>query len=1445
MAEAADPPSSGIPPSSLPWGQIPRFDPSTTDLRVYTQKLQFLHQVWPTEYIEHLAPRAALLVEGAAFQKLARLDAQKLRTADGVKILIETLGGAWGRTDPEDTYDLFERALYSVSQRSDETNDSYLARHDTVFEDLLSKKITLADVRAYVLVRQSNLSSEDRKRIIVDNQGQLTYEQARKSLRLLGSRFFQDLQGNRANQGKKTYETYQLDEHEDHHQAAFMQETETMEIDEEQIFQLLADQGDEDAVFISDFEDQIVDAIQDHPGLSQCFPSYQEARARVRERARARGFWPVKGKTKGKGGKKGKPSWTPATGSSWTPGRRRSLADRIANSTCRACGQPGHWKRECPNRPDVKKNEATNITEEIHLGTDDIAADIFEVVSELPEDAVSWNQAWNGSRNTCHESGEIWDCNVCVGGHMSNMVHNKLHARLIECCRKHGIETVAPVMHENVKPESVPDTRPRSPERISEPSMMEDHPETVFHVEEACHEAILDTGASRAVIGSERLNKLVSSCGLGGSLKTAPSNVNFRFGNSGVLQSSHAVFFPRKTGGWIRVEVVPGQTPFLLSNSVLRALKAVVDIEAKQVWFKGSDTVIPLRTCRKNLMSVDFAQILNLSCGSQKGDDHEIHVMDQHEGWNHENMCQTPCEVGDKTQEKSQVAMNQSESVQESFDNSLENVGDGLQPMSQRVAQLLPKFPSFQEAHPTEVISHESGSSRSATDLQDRSEAQHHSAVPRGGAGRDSASTGDLHYSRVGSAESALGEVWGKDIRTGTQRSMLCSTNVESEGSFCLGSKFSDVLQGPKPGHPRVCLEDAGAGDRSGFDQASVRGIEWGSQQSQCRAQADQQTQDPDHGDTGKGQGRRVDQDRRGDEVNERTKSSSKEGELQAEGISHGSGAESPSSSGDSHTDRDPGAGACQRDRDSRRGGHLSAELDKITNYIESECPIKSLSPQHEAMLHMAINRKINEVESGLLLLSSKKGFGHVKEGNHRNNHQSRPLDLLEVYCEPNSQITTQINKIGGRAMRFSKSDGDLNTSEGVQKFWLWIYMYEPRHVWLAPECRLYGKFSNLNMNQSLSMYDRIQEQRKHNKHHLHLCNDIYNHQVSHRRHVHLEQPSESCMFGQPELKELMSGTYEAKFDMCEVGKLKLPHVEKFLRKRTSLRTTNGYLYYHLHQQFCGKTHEHETIQGSFNHQGQRQNVSAYAAAYTSVFGSRIARLILEECQIKEPPCVSDVFVAKELHERPGTAPDEAPCPKRQRHSIKGPPRGSDIPAAAPKYGRAPTGETMIRKCSSRVPRVGNFVVRFGEDMFEEFQMMVPELQLKLVMLCRGTERFRVPGNLANGEPMPWRKTIIIDRATGEVIDKGPPENWSALSRIKQTRSAGSARMSITLFGDKINGGNGECSEGSTPEVSPWKSSRGWMFIVVRGVQNRVGLLGLFPKAVPILRVWSQDSSRT
>ena len=156
----------------------------------------------------------------------------------------------------------------------------------------------------------------------------------------------------------------------------------------------------------------------------------------------------------------------------------------------------------------------------------------------------------------------------------------------------------------------------------------EDHGENpVFQFEEECHEAIIDTGA-RAVIGSQRLKGLIESCGLKGEVKVIPSKVVFRFGNAGTLQGTTAVFFPRKTGGWIRVEVVPGQTPFLLSNSVLKSLEAMGDVDGRMLWFKDCEHGVPLKPCRKNLMSVDFGKILSVNSGISECKN-EIHVVTQ------------------------------------------------------------------------------------------------------------------------------------------------------------------------------------------------------------------------------------------------------------------------------------------------------------------------------------------------------------------------------------------------------------------------------------------------------------------------------------------------------------------------------------------------------------------------------------------------------------------------------------------------------------------------------------------------------------------------------------------------------------------------------------------------------------------------------------------------
>ena len=138
--------------SLLPWHLMPNFEPGETDLADYSRRLEFLAGIWPQEFLNQLAPRAALQCRGSAFQKVMRLSTDKLKVNNlsGVQLLVKTLGGAWGKTVLKDKYEKFERAIYGISQKNDESNESYVARHEVVFEDVLSQGATIEDMRAYI-----------------------------------------------------------------------------------------------------------------------------------------------------------------------------------------------------------------------------------------------------------------------------------------------------------------------------------------------------------------------------------------------------------------------------------------------------------------------------------------------------------------------------------------------------------------------------------------------------------------------------------------------------------------------------------------------------------------------------------------------------------------------------------------------------------------------------------------------------------------------------------------------------------------------------------------------------------------------------------------------------------------------------------------------------------------------------------------------------------------------------------------------------------------------------------------------------------------------------------------------------------------------------------------------------------------------------------------------
>jgi hypothetical protein len=195
--------------SHLPWTMIPSFRPGDTDINEYTKKLEFLASLWPPEHLSHLAPRAAMMCEGSSFKRVMRLDPAKLKvnTTDGVKLLVTTLGGIWGKSNLEEKFERFERAIYTTVQRADESHDSYMARHDFQFEELLQMGVSFADIRAYILLRNSGLGSEDKKKLIVDSHGNLEYQAIVSALKLLGSKFFHEVQaGSKFPNRVKTYD---------------------------------------------------------------------------------------------------------------------------------------------------------------------------------------------------------------------------------------------------------------------------------------------------------------------------------------------------------------------------------------------------------------------------------------------------------------------------------------------------------------------------------------------------------------------------------------------------------------------------------------------------------------------------------------------------------------------------------------------------------------------------------------------------------------------------------------------------------------------------------------------------------------------------------------------------------------------------------------------------------------------------------------------------------------------------------------------------------------------------------------------------------------------------------------------------------------------------------------------------------------------------------------
>ena len=118
---------------------------------------------------------------------------------------------------------------------------------------------------------------------------------------------------------------------------------------------------------------------------------------------------------------------------------------------------------------------------------------------------------------------------------------------------------------------------------------------------------VLDLGATKTVIGSSLVKDLMNNLQphVREKLSRCPCKIAFRFGNHGILESEQALVVPI-FGYKLKIAIVPGSTPFLLSNTLLRTLGAVIDTQAQSLFLKKCGKTIPLQLTPKGLFLIDL-----------------------------------------------------------------------------------------------------------------------------------------------------------------------------------------------------------------------------------------------------------------------------------------------------------------------------------------------------------------------------------------------------------------------------------------------------------------------------------------------------------------------------------------------------------------------------------------------------------------------------------------------------------------------------------------------------------------------------------------------------------------------------------------------------------------------------------------------------------------------
>lgn len=899
---------------------------------------------------------------------------------------------------------------------------------------------------------------------------------------------------------------------------------------------------------------------------------------------------------------------------------------------------------------------------------------------------------------------------------------------------------------------------------------------------------ILDLGASKTVIGTTQLASLINGLEpqVRAKLQRCPCNITFRFGNEGTLTSKQALVVP-VGNRLLKIAIVEGGTPFLLSNALMRALEAQIDCQSRKLVSPMLSKPIDLHLTQKGLFLLDLNDLVRQSCKMNASQPITETFVSEEVKWNAKPSAMEHQEVSKSQQPLSEVVAVPVGPHTSCHDHISENQSTMNMPMTHEIKSpaktpcSTPPAPAFHKKvrfQNDESHSHVSQDPYVPPSLCDeppravnhvRSDSQIESRAVDAGTGGES---------RFESPDTGRAGERSGIVRRSPHGPYVCRSMVRSGMGEVHDFPLPQELQRSSHAVPEVCGaedRDDGGRDAAAPSAAKVPGPHDAKSQVPSKGRPIQY-----HGASWRGHrhlfagwGR-------------------KRGLRDRDVRSH---------------DYDCPGGATGDDRctavqDGQHGGRPS----------ESDSPPRERSVQDQLSDDEAADPVVTSVHDETVFLHKliAQITQEMDEVKSRTRSYGTRWTLGEIFCSDKSPLTHQVNQMNARAFRFGYQQGDLETLEGRKQLFTMICRHRPKHLWYSPTCGPWSSWTHLNASRSLFHEEMYQQKRHDLLYQIALGIVLFRYQMSHGDHFHWEQPGRSLMFQLSQMAEIHRYTLACELDLCRAGDLRDPQNEMPIKKSLVILTTSQEMYRRFHGLKCQHNHEHQKLEGTTCTSKGSILRTQFSEVYPRKFARAVAHVMTRHMHewpvhwqpgmlvVQETdPCLAlgstkkvsqpkvPKFVRSEVvHPEPRASPDA------KRRKLTG--KQSEV-SSLESY------QHVIQSVSIRAPRVGKIEIT-DREIISELQNLFPQKLIQRVIACRGTDRTLGPPPEMLPQEAPYRRSLMVIRSTGKVTVEKHWERWDQLSKRQLIRPAHACRLNITIFATEFpSDPNAESSSSGAP----------------------------------------------